>query len=313
MSKARRVLLGETLLVTRRCLDRKFLLVPRERLREIFIYCLGHAAALHDIEVHGFVVMSNHYHIICTDVDGDLPAFCRWLNGHLAKLINWELKRPRGQVWDARKYSRVRLADDDAVLRELAYVITNPVAAGAVEQPSQWPGLIVLAKDIGKTWTADRPAFFRIEPESDGVQGGARHRKDRPVLPPKATLELTPPPLAEKLALDRLQERLERQVAERVEALHRDRPAGTYQGAEAVQRVHHEFVPSTPDAPRGSLGPTFATRHGALWKTEVEQLLDFRAKYEKARAAYLRGERDVEFPAGTYLMRIQLGVRCAAA
>ena len=65
-----------------------------------------------------------------------LPAFCRWLNGHLAKLINFELKRPRGQVWDGRKYSRVRLVDDDAIFKELAYIITNPVAAGAVEQPA---------------------------------------------------------------------------------------------------------------------------------------------------------------------------------
>lgn len=300
-------------MVTRRCIDRKFLLVPREKLRATFIYCLGRASALYDIDVHGFVVMANHYHLICTDKNGKLPAFCRWLNGHLAKLINFELKRPRGQVWDGRKYSRVRLVDDDAIFKELAYIITNPVAAGAVEQPADWPGLIVLARDVGKTWTADRPDFFRRDPESDGAKGGARHRKDRQVLPGKAMLELKPPPLAEKLALERLQERLQERVAARVQDLHRLRPPGTYQGAAAVKAVHHEFIPSTPDAPLGSISPTFATRHAASWRAEVEELILFRTKYETARAAYLRGEREVEFPAGTYLMRVQLGVRCAAA
>lgn len=299
-------------MVTRRCIDRKFLLVPREALRGIFIYCVGRAAALYGVDVHGFVVMANHYHLVCTDRKGNLPDFCRWLNGHVAKLINAELKRPRGQVWDGRKYSRVRLADDDAVLRELAYVITNPVAAGAVEQPADWPGLIVLAKDIGTSWTAERPGFFREEPASEGVKGGARHRDDRPVLPPTVTLELTPPPLTEALALERLRERLEGHVTERVQALHLLRPPGTYQGAAAVTKVHHDFIPTSADAPLGSRNPTFATRNPDLWRAEVEELLGFRALYDKALEAYLDGNLDVEFPAGTYLMRVQLGVRVAA-
>lgn len=300
-------------MVTRRCIDRRFLLVPREDLRELFIYCLGRAAALYAVDVHGFVVMANHYHLICTDRNGDLPDFCRWLNGHVAKLINVELKRPRGQVWDGRKYSRVRLADDDAVLRELAYVITNPVAAGAVEQPAEWPGLIVLAKDIGTTWTAERPDFFRPEPGSEGAKGGARHRKERPTLPAKVTLELTPPPLSEAVALERLRERLQGYVTERVEALHRLRPPGSYQGAAAVRKMRHDHVPSTPDAPLGARNSTFATRNPLMWKAEADEGIEFRTLYDKARKDYIDGKLDVEFPAGTYLMRVQLNVRVAPA
>ena len=68
MSLPRRVLPNTTYLVTRRCLGRRFLLRPDDALNNLFIYCLGLAANKHGIEVHAVGAMSNHYHLVLTDV-----------------------------------------------------------------------------------------------------------------------------------------------------------------------------------------------------------------------------------------------------
>ena len=65
-------------------------------------------------------------------------------------------------------------------------------------------------------------------------------------------------------------------------------------------------------APRFDLKPGIAARD--KWKRieALSRLLGFLRAYRAAWAAMRAGLRDVIFPAGTYLLRIQHGVRCAA-
>ena len=44
-----------------------------------------------------------------------------------------------------------------------------------------------------------------------------------------------------------------------------------------------------------------------------EAYVQFLIAHEEARLAFARGEWDVEFPAGTYLMKERYNVRCAQA
>jgi REP element-mobilizing transposase RayT len=37
--------------------------------------------------IHEYKVMSNHYHLVLTDVRGQLPEFMGWLNKYVAKAI----------------------------------------------------------------------------------------------------------------------------------------------------------------------------------------------------------------------------------
>jgi hypothetical protein len=45
----------------------------------------------------------------------------------------------------------------------------------------------------------------------------------------------------------------------------------------------------------------------------LAQLVSFATQYRAALAAWREGVRDVLFPAGTYLMRVLHGARCAGA
>ena len=62
MTWPRRIVPGTTYLLTRRCTQRRFMLVPRGIVPKLFGYCVALAAERHGIQVHAVTCMSNHYH-----------------------------------------------------------------------------------------------------------------------------------------------------------------------------------------------------------------------------------------------------------
>ena len=137
----RQILPGTTYMVSRRVTQRLFLLRPSRKTNQIFNYCLARAAQISGVRLHAVCVMSNHYHIICTDVRGLLPKFVAELNKLVAKCINASCGRWEN-LWAAGvQTSYVRLIDADAMIRESAYVLANPVSAGLVRYGREWPGV----------------------------------------------------------------------------------------------------------------------------------------------------------------------------
>ena len=103
--------------------------------------------------------MSNHTHLVVTDVLAQLPDFMGWLNAQVARCLNAHYGRWEN-FWTPEPYSRQTLADAGAVLDKLVYTLTNPVSSRLVEKLEDWPGLLSLPEDIGKIHTAKRPAWY---------------------------------------------------------------------------------------------------------------------------------------------------------
>ncbi len=83
-------------------------------------------------------------------------------------------------------------------------------------------------------------------------------------------------------------------------------------GAEAAKAVHPFSSPRTPRL-KGKRAPSFAAGGDtALLKVCLTLLRVFRQTYRECMQRYLAGERDVVFPAGTYLMRKLHRVSCDA-
>ena len=61
MTWPRRVVPGTTYLLTRRCTQRRFMLVPRGIVPKLFGYCVALAAERHGIQVHALTVMSRMF------------------------------------------------------------------------------------------------------------------------------------------------------------------------------------------------------------------------------------------------------------
>jgi REP element-mobilizing transposase RayT len=296
MSRPRQVLEGSTYLVTRRCSERRFFLRPGDVTDAIMLFCLASAALKNEVQIHAFCVMSNHYHLVVTDPYGRLPAFMRDLDGLSARALNAALGRS-GPVWEADKYSAVRLMAEADVLGKIAYTLVNPVAAGLVRQAERWPGLKSLVCDLGGgELVARRPEGF--------------FRKKGP-MPEECRLKLVLPAGFESReafvsAVASAVRAAEDAAVAKVEASER-----TFMGEEAVRRQSPLERPSTEEA-RGGLNPRVASRDR---KKRIEAVLQIRAfvdAYRVAWSAFKAGVRDAVFPAGTYGPRVSHGVLCAA-
>ena len=86
MTRPRQILAGTTYAVTRRCSERRFFLKPSHVVRQVFLYCLACAAEKHGVLIHAFEVMANHFHLVLTDPNGNLPLFMQWLDSTIARI-----------------------------------------------------------------------------------------------------------------------------------------------------------------------------------------------------------------------------------
>ena len=80
--------------VTNRTIQGRFLLRPSAELNMLVVGILGRAQRLYDVEIHGYVVLSNHYHLLVTVKSAlQLARFMAYFQGNLAKeagrLHNW--------------------------------------------------------------------------------------------------------------------------------------------------------------------------------------------------------------------------------
>ena len=83
---------GATYLITRRCVQRQFLMLPSAKVNRVILFCLARAAALYGLRIHAICVLGNHLHIVLTDPRGLLSEFTRWANEHIARALSSPLK-----------------------------------------------------------------------------------------------------------------------------------------------------------------------------------------------------------------------------
>jgi REP element-mobilizing transposase RayT len=294
MTLPRQVLPNHTYLVTRRCIGRRFLLRPDDALNKAFVYCLGLGARKYGVQVHALSAMSNHYHLVLTDVDGVLPDFMAWLNRQLAKCI----KRLRGWdevVWEPNvTYSAVELSGPTELLDKVAYVLLNPVSAGLVRSPGRWPGaLSTLETLVNGTMHAKHPRIWF---------------KDS--APKEVSITLTMPPCFSDRrgyfqALGAL-------LTSRLSHIRTElrREGRTFLGRTRVRKTIVTDKPSTKK-PRFGRNPTFSALTREAWRAAVQKLRAFRLAYREAYRAWRAGSRDVAFPAGTWWVVRRAGAATA--
>ena len=296
MTAPRQILPGTTYLVTRRCSERRFLLRPSPLTNGIFLYVLAVAARRFHVQVHAFCVLSNHYHLLVTDPEARLPAFMQYLDSLVARATNASLGRWEGFWASAVSYSAVSHGSTEDVVAKAAYVLANPVAAGLVRDGREWPGLRTAPDQIGvATLAATRPAvFFRAEGD----------------MPESAELALCVPPGFGSAC--EFQERVAAALRD-LEVQSRRKLVAEGRGFLGRARVLAQKPPARPSTaePRRKLAPRVAARD--KWKRieAISHVAEFLGAYRAALAATRAGVPDVVFPAGTYLRRIEHGVRCA--
>jgi REP element-mobilizing transposase RayT len=100
-----------------------------------FVVRLGRACT--GWHVYAACVMGTHYHLVFQPRNGDVSDAMRVLHGGFARAFNKRRQR-RGAVWEAR-FTATLIADEPHLQEAIRYVARNPVRAGIVNRPEDWP------------------------------------------------------------------------------------------------------------------------------------------------------------------------------
>jgi len=105
--------------------------------RLTYVALLREYADLYRLSLLGYCLMSNHVHLIAVPHTETALAQClKQAHGRYAAYWNGQ-RSSTGHVWQGRFYSCP--LDERHLWEGLRYVELNPVRAGMVEQPEQWP------------------------------------------------------------------------------------------------------------------------------------------------------------------------------
>jgi putative transposase len=294
MTVPRRVMPGRSLMITRRCTQRMFLLRPDAVTNEIFLFCLGVAAERFGIEINWVAVESNHYHAGIHDPDGSYPEFLCYFHALVARAMNVHRGR-RENFWSSEQTHVLELLDAESVFHSLVYGLTNPVKDHLVDKVFNWPGVSSLRYQLASgSVTVKRPSPF-FSKNGD--------------LPEQITVRFVRPREFEHLSEEEWQAMVGDGVfaKERALADERVRAGIKVVGRKAVRRQSPFSSPKTPTPRRPR--KRVAGRDQERCRAALQQHEEFVVRYRVA----LRRKRDGEdalFPAGTYLLRVRGLVNC---
>jgi putative transposase len=104
----------------------------------LLVDILRSCVAAKEFLLHDFVIMPDHVHLLLT-VDGKttIERAMQLIKGRFSYRIKKETGY-LGEVWQGG-YSEVRVEDQESYSKHVEYIAQNPVKAGLVDSPEQYP------------------------------------------------------------------------------------------------------------------------------------------------------------------------------
>lgn len=105
--------------------------------RTFWVALLENVVTAYDWICHTYCLLTNHFHLLVETPAANISAGMQSLNGDHARWFNWR-HGLAGHLFQRRFWSET--VDDDSYFAEVArYVALNPVRAGLVVRPEDWP------------------------------------------------------------------------------------------------------------------------------------------------------------------------------
>lgn len=281
---------GTTVEITSRTIQGRFLLKPSKLVTLIILGILGRAARMYGIQLHAFVFLSNHFHLLATIPSIEaLAAFVGYLKGNLSKecgkLYDW-----KGTMWE-RRYNAIPIIDDAALVERLEYVLGQGCKEDLVDDPRDWPGASSVRAMIDGT--APKGLWFNRTAEYNarraGKEFGPRDFAE------EVTVTLTPIPCWADLTDREYRERIKDTVDEIARATRaRHRAAGTR--PRGVKHIVAQHPHAKPAASKSSPAPLCHASSRARRQAYKRQYGAFLDVYRDSSREWLKGQFNVEFP-----------------
>jgi REP element-mobilizing transposase RayT len=139
---------------------------------ELFQVILAEVVNKHELIVHAFCQMPNHYHLFAQTPLGNVDGAMHALNGRWAKAFR-RRHGGTGHVFEHR-YSHNLVDSQEYVLEVVRYIVINPVRAGLCEDAAEWRW----SSHRATAGLAPRPRFLTTDwvLAQFGPANGARRR-----------------------------------------------------------------------------------------------------------------------------------------
>lgn len=138
MPRAKRILQSQfPYHVTDRTVNKIPFPISMEGMWKLFSRRLHFCSQLFNIEVHAFVLMTNHYHLLVRCPDNNLSQFMTYFNRETSKEIN-KISGKINQNFGNRYYASI-IQDPNYYLTVYRYVYRNPVEAGLAKFVQNYP------------------------------------------------------------------------------------------------------------------------------------------------------------------------------
>ena len=197
MSRARPVIPGASLMLTRSVHHRQFALRPSKQANQIIAYVIAVMAERWNIRVHALDVLSNHLHNCVTDPDGNIVQFQHDCHQFIARALNATYGDTES-MWASEQTSQVHCVEPSDLINKIVYTMANPVQALLVRFGYSWPG--VRRCWPAKPWVIKRPHKFFVGEEFGGKW------------PAEVTFSMSRPPGVDHLSDDELAELLAAEI-----------------------------------------------------------------------------------------------------
>ena len=151
--------------------------------RQAYLQLLAAVVARFRWSCLAYCLMPNHVHLLVRTAEPNLGRGMQQLHGRYAQGFNRRHDRV-GHVFQGR-YGARTVASDEHLATAVAYVATNPVAAGLVDEPDAWPwgSHRAIARGSVPAWLAADELFALLR----GAYGGDGRRRYEDLVAVRAT------------------------------------------------------------------------------------------------------------------------------
>ncbi len=123
--------------ISARCINREWFQIPMEDVWRIFSEELTRTIKEHNLVVHSFVLMSNHFHLIASTPDSNISVCMQQFMQRTSRRLTRKGNRIN-QTWAGRHYKCI-MQSTRYFLNAYKYNYRNPVAARMAKEVETYP------------------------------------------------------------------------------------------------------------------------------------------------------------------------------
>jgi hypothetical protein len=285
--------------ITSRCINSLLWFINNPALEQRMLGYLAKYREKYDTKLYAFVFQGNHYHNVSVFPGCNRAAFQRDFNARFAEAVRKEVANfPGGPLFE-RRYSSEALPNAEDIEKQFFYAALQPIRSGLVEFLSEYPAYNSFSDAI---W--GREKVFRVFREAE-YNERKRFNKNirREDFIDEFVLKYDRLPGYEHLSQKEYAELMLKKFEEQRKVIVAEYKA---KGHKFLKR--EDFYRTVPgSAPQQTKKSKPWSRRPLVLSACPETIKQYYNEfyrtcrpYKEASARYLRGEKDVVFPPGTY-------------